>query len=215
MTIKVLDPQFLYSVPDVKLMKNLGDEVVVIGRSNSGKSSLINALCQKKDLAKTSKTPGRTRHAVVYQFGLLDGVGERAIHLVDLPGYGYAKMSKTEAVACEKLIRTYLQKRLPLRLVFLLLDIRRAPEERERAFLKTIKGRGIKVALILTKCDKVSLSQRKPILKNVSEELDLLPEEIFLHSKELPKKTDELRKIIQTIFIGSKEWPERWGLPSR
>lgn len=203
MTIKVLEPQFLYSVPDVKLMKNLGDEVVVIGRSNSGKSSLINAFCQKKDLAKTSKTPGRTRHAVVYKFELFDEPNQKTIHLVDLPGYGYAKMSKTEAQACEKLIKTYLQRRVPLKLVFLLLDIRREPEEREIAFLKTIKERGIEVALILTKCDKISLSQRKPVLKNVAERLNLAPQEIFLHSKEMPKKTDELRKIIKRIFIGS------------
>ena len=200
MPLKVLEPHFVYSVPDIKLMKNLGDEVAVIGRSNSGKSSLINALCMKKDLAKTSKTPGRTRHAVVYKFGLVESLEPNVIHLVDLPGYGYAKMSKSEALACEKLIKNYLQKRVELKLVFILLDIRREPEEREIIFLKTIKDRGISVALILTKCDKIPLSQRKPTLYKVAKQLDLSPEEIFIHSKEMPKKTDELRKTINRII---------------
>src|SRR6201999_2680674 len=95
---KAIESEFIYSAPKLSLMRDLGPEVAFIGRSNAGKSSLINAICDK-DLARTSKTPGRTRHAVAYRLAMHDDE-EKSLTLIDLPGFGFALMSKTEAAEC-------------------------------------------------------------------------------------------------------------------
>src|SRR5262245_10431414 len=110
--LRSLTSEFLYSAPRVSLMRNLGDEIAFIGRSNAGKSSLINVICEN-DLARTAKTPGRTRHAVAYRL-LLEGDEQKSIILIDLPGFGFALMSKKEAKECEALIFSYLEKRRQL-----------------------------------------------------------------------------------------------------
>jgi GTP-binding protein len=200
MTIKVLAPQFVYSSPKVQLMQDFGLEMTVIGRSNSGKSSLINALTQKKDLAKTSKTPGRTRHAVVYRFQLRKVEQEKTVTLVDLPGFGYANMSKTEAAACEKLIFDYLEERPQLKLICLLLDIRRKPDARERYIVQNAVSRGIKLIFVMTKCDKLSLSQRKPMQGKTAKELGLPVGQVMLHSQDIPEQTEKIMRIVWDVF---------------
>ncbi|MCA9508654.1 MAG: ribosome biogenesis GTP-binding protein YsxC [Myxococcales bacterium] len=199
MEIKVLDSHFLYSVPKLAIMRELGGEIAFIGRSNSGKSSLINAVCQKKDLARTSKLPGRTRHAVVYQMVMSDDTQQKNITLVDLPGFGFASMSKKEAQECEDLIFSYLEKRHSLKQIFLLLDIRRDPDEREKHIVKIAKNRGIDLFFILTKCDKVSLSARKPIVKKLVETLELDSDRVFLHSTH----DEKYKHVLQTKIFES------------
>lgn len=181
MPIKIVKSEFVYSVPSVAQMRDFDDEVAVIGRSNSGKSSLINAIGHKRDLARTSKTPGRTRHAVVYSIEISRRKNGH-LTLVDLPGFGFASMSKTEAAACEELIFSYLTTRQKLRLIILLIDIRRKLDERERQIIAIAKDRLIPLLLVLTKSDKIALAKRKPAITAMMRDVDLPREDIMLHS---------------------------------
>lgn len=194
MKIRSLSSDFVYSAPKLSLMRNLGSEVAFIGRSNAGKSSLINALCGK-DLARTSKTPGRTRHAVVYRVVLAADV-EKVMMLIDMPGFGFALMSKTEAEECEALIFSYLAKRTHLRAIVLLLDIRRDLDDREQRIVEIAKARGIEVMLVLTKSDKLAVSKRSPAKKRIAATVDLPTDAIHLHTTHDEKTTRFLRKAL-------------------
>jgi GTP-binding protein len=189
LVIKVINPQFIYSVPRLALMRKLNPEIAFIGRSNAGKSSLLNSLCQKKDLARTSKTPGRTRHAVVYGASFLDHE-QKDLTLVDLPGFGFASMSKTEASECEKLIFSYLQNREELKKIILILDIRRDLDERELKIIEIAHKRDIELVLVLTKADKVPLAKRKPILNKFK------GLRVLLHSNQIEELTEKIREVL-------------------
>jgi GTP-binding protein len=198
--IKVIKSEFIYSVPKLSLMRHLNDELAFVGRSNAGKSSLINAISNKRDLARTSKTPGRTRHAVVYKLVFALDAQEKSITLVDLPGFGFAAMSKEEAKACEALIFSYLKSRPHLRMIILLLDIRRLVDEREQTIVNIAKERGIDLLLVLTKCDKVAGAGRKPIITKMADDLKMNKESIWLHSTHQEKFKHALQKIIYEKF---------------
>jgi GTP-binding protein len=198
--VKVLSSEFLYSVPKLSLMRNFGDEIAFLGRSNTGTSSLINAIAKKKDLARTSKTPGRTRHAVVYRIVYDFKDQEKAVTLVDLPGFGFASMSKAEAQDCERLIFSYLKNRSFLKIIVLLLDIRRSLDEREKQIIAIAKERNISLILVLTKADKLSVSQRKPSAYKIAEEIDLGKENIIMHSINDEASTVQLQKFLLERF---------------
>lgn len=197
--IRSLSSDFLYSAPKLNLMQDHGPEFAFIGRSNAGKSSLINAICEK-DIARTSKTPGRTRHAVAYRlkFGVASEV--KAVTLIDLPGFGFALMSKKEAADCEALIFSYLEKRPQLTLIVLLLDIRRDIDEREERIVRAAKARGVDVMLVLTKSDKIAVSKRFPAKKNVAAALGVDTSSIHLHSMHDDKTTRVLKKILYSLM---------------
>lgn len=177
-------------------MREGDHEIAFLGRSNVGKSSLINVLCHKKDLSRTSKMPGRTRHAVVYELLLSNDLEKRSFSLVDLPGFGFANMSKVEAKQCENLIFSYIQERTALTHIFLLLDIRRQPDRREQNIIDIAKERGIDLTIVLTKSDKISQSKRKPALKKAQEHLGLEPSSLIYHSTHDEKLTHALLKHI-------------------
>jgi GTP-binding protein len=122
-------------------------QVAFMGRSNCGKSSLINALCNRKNLARTSSTPGKTR---TVNFFLVDD----SILLTDLPGFGYAKVSKTEAESWKYLVESYLDQPL-LRGGCILMDIRREPREEERELAAYMARLGVPTMNVLTKADKL------------------------------------------------------------
>ncbi len=127
-------------------------EIAFAGRSNVGKSSLINVLVQRKGLARTSNTPGRTR---LINFYLVN----EALCFVDLPGYGYARVSAEERKAWGPMVETYLRERPNLCLVLLVLDIRRDPGEHDLALIAWLAGRGLPFLPVLTKADKLSRMQ--------------------------------------------------------
>jgi GTP-binding protein len=144
--------QFVRSVFDLKDLPTEGKtEVAFIGRSNVGKSSLINALASKKNLAKVSSTPGKTQSLNFYDF---DG----EFYLVDMPGYGFARSSKQDRVSWGKMIEGYLISRKELRAVGILIDSRHIGLESDRMVLEWLEEREGEWFVILTKCDKVTQS---------------------------------------------------------
>jgi GTP-binding protein len=141
-------------------------EIAFAGRSNVGKSSLMNALVERTGLVRTSSTPGCTRALNLFSVTMGDGAAYR---FVDLPGYGYAKLSKAEKSRWGAMIEGYLKDRPTLRAVVLLVDIRRGFEEDDgqlKEFVETCRSGASEVAVILvaTKLDKLALSKRKPAL---------------------------------------------------
>lgn len=128
-------------------------EFAFLGRSNVGKSSLINMVTGRRDLTKTGSRPGVTR---AVNFFLING----NISIADLPGYGYAKLPRDISASFIPLMRDYIRGREKLRFAFLLLDIRRVPDERDRAILSLLLDRNVPVAAVLTKSDKLSRNRR-------------------------------------------------------
>ena len=133
-------------------------EIAVAGRSNVGKSSLLNALVGARNLARTSNTPGRTQEVNFFD---LDGHG----FLVDLPGYGYAKASKTKVSAWNDLIRAYLAGRQNLRRVFLLIDARHGLKANDEEIMGLLDRAAVPYQLVLTKVDKLKPADRDPVAR--------------------------------------------------
>jgi GTP-binding protein len=149
-------------------------EVAVIGRSNVGKSSLINRITARRSLARTSGTPGKTRLLNFFRVARPEG----ELVLVDLPGYGYAKVSKGERRAWQALIERYLEKRENLRLALLLQDVRRDPGPDEIDLLPWLAARGVPVLGVATKVDRLSARERAARLRALADAglpLDWLP----------------------------------------
>ena len=157
---------FYKSFTKIEDIKTQGlPEIAFLGRSNVGKSSLINDLCHQK-IAKTSQTPGKTR--LINYFT----INQNQFYLVDLPGYGYAQVSKQERASWPKMIEEYLAHSENLRKVFFLLDIRRIPNEMDKAINDWIKKvPDIEPVYILTKCDKMSKSQAQAAKIKIALEL--------------------------------------------
>lgn len=133
-------------------------EVALAGRSNVGKSSLLNALAARNELARTSKTPGRTRLINFFTVG-------ESLALADLPGYGYAKMSREEAAKIAALMRDYLAKRKNLVAIVLLIDSRRGPTEDELDFAAMARDRDLNLIVAATKADKLRRSERAAAIR--------------------------------------------------
>ncbi len=145
-------------------------EVAIAGRSNVGKSSLINALVARSGLAKTSNTPGRTR--LLNWFHVVPARGGE-LNLVDLPGYGYAKVSRSLRESWRPMIEDYLVGRDVLCGVVLLIDIRRPAQEEERGLVEWLVAENVPVVVVLTKADKLAKAKRKPMALKVKRELGL------------------------------------------
>lgn len=170
-------------------------EYAFIGRSNVGKSSLINALTNKKHLAKTSQTPGKTQ--LINHFLINEDW-----YLVDLPGYGYAKASKTSRTEWEKFIRRYLRVRENLQCIFVLIDSRHEPQKLDLDFCIWLGENGIPFLLVFTKADKQSALKSTQNIDRFKKKLLQWFEEIpptFLTSAETQKGCDSLLKEIDNI----------------
>ena len=168
-------------------------EFAFIGRSNVGKSSLINMLTGRKSLAKISTTPGKTR--LINHFLI-----EKSWHLVDLPGYGYAKVSKTERQVFEKLIVNYISNRESLICVFVLIDSRIKPQKIDLEFITWLGKNGIPFAIVFTKIDKPKQNELKTNLRLFEEELAKDWEELpvwFMSSAVNKKGREEILEYIK------------------
>lgn len=148
-----------------------------VGRSNVGKSTLINTLLRRKNVARVSQTPGKTQ-AVHYIL-----INEK-VHLVDLPGYGYAKVSKATRAEWGSLMRDYFESAETLRLFFVLLDCRRTPSEDDRVMFDLASSVGIPTQVVLTKSDKLSRGALAAARRAIAKELELDPELVIPFSGE-------------------------------
>ena len=151
-----------------KLPKTGRPEVAFAGKSNVGKSSLINGLLNRKSLARTSAQPGKTQTINFYNVN-------ESIYLVDLPGYGYAKVSQTEKEKWGKMIENYLHTSKELKAVFLLIDIRHEPSANDKMMYDWIVHNGYEPIIIATKLDKLKRSQVPKSIKVIKEGLKLRP----------------------------------------
>ena len=170
-------------------------EYAFIGRSNVGKSSLINMITNRKSLAKTSSTPGKTQ--LINHF-----IIDKKWYLVDLPGYGFARSSKTNKVAWDKMIRDYLEFRLNLMNVFVLIDIRLSPQKIDISFINWLGEKGIPFSMVFTKQDKISKQQVVTSVEFYKKELlktwDQLPP-IYITSAEKNIGKEEILGYIEGI----------------
>ncbi|MCZ2222928.1 MAG: ribosome biogenesis GTP-binding protein YihA/YsxC [Chitinophagales bacterium] len=169
-------------------------EYAFIGRSNVGKSSLINMLVNQRNLAKTSATPGKTQ--LINHFLIND-----SWYLVDLPGYGYAKRSQRDRNRWEQMIENYLRKRENLINVFVLIDVRHSPQQNDLAFINKLGEWQIPFVLVFTKADKekpnVVLRNEKLFLEKMKETWQFLPQS-FITSSEKKQGREELLDFINT-----------------
>lgn len=179
-------------------------EYAFIGRSNVGKSSLINMLCHINKLARVSNTPGRTRNVEHFRVeGTL--ANKSPWMLADLPGYGFAKVSKDERAAWEKMIRRYLRERENLQSVFVLVDVRLEPQRSDLDMIQWLGEEGIPFAIVFTKSDKLgqpqvesNVAHYRRVLKKTWENLPLL----FITSSETAKGRDALLEYIEAVNGG-------------
>ncbi len=167
-------------------------EVAFLGRSNVGKSSILNALVGRKQLARTSSTPGKTR--LIHFFDVSAGGQELA--LVDLPGYGWAKVSRTERESWGKLVEGYLEDRPPLRLAILLQDLRRDFSEDETLLLDWLGEREVPCLVALTKIDKLKPMRRAKRIREITAQFDLPKDRIIATSSQTGDGIDLLWKSI-------------------
>lgn len=165
-------------------------EIAFAGRSNVGKSSMINTILERRNLVKVGKTPGKTR---LVNFFLV----EDQFMLVDLPGYGYAKVSKEEKRQWGETIENYFTMRPQLVSCVLILDIRRDPNEDDMNMLFWFTHYGLKPIIALTKCDKQSNNQNNSRLAAISKQLNIPREEFVLFSSLTKKGKDEIWAKIQ------------------
>lgn len=161
----------------------------MIGRSNVGKSSLINAVLKRRNIARVSQTPGKTQ---AIQFYLVN----EKFHLVDLPGYGYAKVPKAMLRDWRALVRGYLESADALRLIFLLMDVRRIPAEQDLQMLAWTSEAGIDARVLLTKSDKLSNAQLIQQRQLIAAELQLEPGDLIPVSSQTNRGIEEVRREI-------------------
>ncbi len=173
-----------------KLPDNSLPEIAFAGKSNVGKSSLINGLLNRKSLARTSSSPGKTQTINFYNIN-------KALYFVDLPGYGYAKVSQEIRNKWGKMIERYLNKSNQLRLVFLLVDIRHEPGENDVTMYNWVVENGFEPVIIATKLDKIKRSQLLKNLKIIREKLALKKETAIIPFSSVTKQgVDEIWELI-------------------
>lgn len=174
-------------------------ELALLGRSNVGKSSLLNRLAGRRELARTSGTPGKTREIRFYR---LEG-REGPLVLVDLPGYGWARVSKAERASWQRLVEAYLGTRRTLRVAVLLLDVRRDFGPDERGLLDWLEERGVPSLLVCTKVDKLKPMQRARRLRELAEQASLPAERLLATSATRGLGLRELWRALDVAVSGS------------
>lgn len=185
-----------------KLPENDKIEVAFAGKSNVGKSSLINALMNRKSLARTSSSPGKTQtinfYMVTGRRETEDTDADESIYLVDLPGYGYAKVPQSEKEKWGKMIENYLHRSRQLKAVFLLIDIRHDPSANDRMMYDWILHNGFSPIIIATKLDKLKRSQVSKQIKAVKQGLQVRPGTILIpFSAETKQGREEIWNVIE------------------
>ena len=185
-----LELSFVTSADHLDRLPETAAEVAVVGRSNVGKSSLINALAKRNGLANTSKTPGRTQLLNCYT--LPDGTS-----MVDCPGYGYAKVSKAQRASMGAMIERYLLGRGELQMVMVLVDGEVGPTPLDRSMLEWLREEGLPHQVVATKHDKVKAAQREKRKRQLAEACDLEPGDVVWVSAAKNVGIDRLRDLVR------------------
>ncbi len=188
-----------------QLPKTTRPEIAFAGKSNVGKSSLINALVERKSLARTSSQPGKTQTINYYNVN-------DELYLTDLPGYGFAKVPESEKRRWGQLIERYLNGSRQLRAVFLLLDIRHDPSENDRMMYEWMVYQGFHPILIATKADKIKRSQLSKQQKAIRAGLGAQPDTILIPFSAVTKQgRDEIWELVEALCRGGAEPEETPG----
>ena len=192
--MEIRKAEFITSMPAYTDFPGRGlKQIAVVGKSNVGKSSLINRLCNRKALARTSATPGKTR--LINAFLLND-----AFHLIDLPGYGYAKVDKQEKARWGAMMQAYFQQSEELCHVLTLVDIRHEPTQDDVQMNTFLRQTGIPFTVVATKADKISRGARSKYLAPICRALSVQPWEIICFSGEDGTGRDDLLKLLDGIL---------------
>ncbi len=195
--MKIENAKFEISQPDYRQCpQHEVPEYAFIGRSNVGKSSLINMLTGKKGLAKTSQTPGKT--LLINHFSINNG----EFYIVDLPGYGYAARSKDQRAKLKELIENYVLHRREMTLLFVQIDVRHAPQKIDMEFMSFLGENGVPFAIIFTKADKLGPVAVQRNVEEYKQELHKQWEElppVFITSSETKTGRDEILDYIESI----------------
>ena len=168
-------------------------EVVLVGKSNVGKSSFVNTLCNRKNLARTSNTPGKTRQINFYNI-------DEKFYLVDLPGYGFSKMSKEEKVTSGRFIEEYLAKRENIALIVLVLDIRHKPTEDDLLMYKYIASSNLPFMVVTNKADKIAITKVETAVNEIKEYLGISYSTIIPFSAERKIYTEKAWENIEKFL---------------
>jgi GTP-binding protein len=185
-----LSLEFVKSVLDPDQLGDSAAEVAFVGRSNVGKSSLVNALANRQKLAKTSKTPGVTRLLNLYSTG-------NGTSIVDCPGYGYATVSKAERQSWQRMMDRYFLEREPLTMVAVLVDGEIGPTKLDVQMLDWLREHGLPHSVVATKHDKVKASGRDKRKKELAAGCQLEPGDVFWTSASKNVGIDRLRDVIR------------------
>ncbi len=185
-----------------KIPESPFNEVAFAGKSNVGKSSLINALMNRKALARTSAQPGKTQTINFYNIN-------DAMYLVDLPGYGFAKAPEEIRAKWGKMIERYLHTSKKLKAVFLLIDIRHAPSANDRQMYEWMVYQGYAPVIIATKLDKIKRSQIQKQLKLLREGLNLVPQTVIIpFSAQTKQGREEIWQLIDSLVLEEEKTQE-------
>lgn len=189
--MKITNAEFIISaVGPAQYPEDGLPEIALAGRSNVGKSSLINKLIQRRNLARTSSQPGKTQHLNYYRIN-------DQVYFVDVPGYGFAKVSKTQRQAWGRMIEAYLQEREPLQLVIQVIDLRHPPTKDDIAMYEWLTHYEIPICIVATKADKIPRSKWQKHLKEVRTTLGLPSRApLIMFSSETGAGRDELWEVI-------------------
>ena len=196
--MEIREAEFITSMADYGPFEGRGlPQIAVAGKSNVGKSTLINRLCQRNKLARTSSTPGKTRLINIF---LLN----RSFHLVDLPGYGFAKVEKKEKIRWGQMMQDYFARSEELLHVFCLVDIRHEPTADDITMNRFLRETGIPFSVIATKADKISRGARSKYLAPICRALLVQPWEIICFSGTEGTGREELLERLESILEESE-----------
>jgi GTP-binding protein len=202
--MEVIHAKYIISSPSVdSCPKPDRPEYAFIGRSNVGKSSLINALTNKKELAKVSRTPGKTQ--LINHFAITSS-GQKEWYLVDLPGYGFAKVSQSSRKSWEKMIEGYIRNRETLACVFLLIDSRLEPQDLDLKFVNQLGKWSVPFALVFTKADKISQRETAAHVKEFLTALEAQWEEAPQHFVTSAEKRTGIRQLLGFIHTTNEDF---------
>ena len=191
----VKDPKFeISAVSPKQYPKNGLPEIVLVGKSNVGKSSFINTMINRKKLARTSSEPGKTRQINFYNI-------DDSFYFVDLPGYGYSKMSKKEQEQVGKFIEEYLVKRHEIALIIFLIDIRHSPTSNDKLMYNYIISSGLPCIILANKADKIAITKVDDTVKALQKELNPIGDiPTYPFSSERKIYKDDVWKFIDDFF---------------